>query len=83
MRSPATSRRGKILAAVREQRKTEPVRLVLELIQSRADALTEELVTAEPVRVRSLQGAVAELRDLHNAISAEPRKMQRKDGAYA
>jgi hypothetical protein len=77
------SPRGETLAAVRGHAKTEPVRLVLELIQSRADALAEELVTADPARVRSLQGAVAELRDLHNAISAEPRKKQHKDGAYA
>lgn len=71
------------LAAVRDHKDTEPVRLVRELVALRIQALKDELVTADAPRIPSLQGAILELKNLHAAISSNHREKSDKDGAYA
>lgn len=77
------SERARLITALRDHRRTEPVRLVTELIRLRTGALLEEMITAEPHRIRMLQGAITELRDLEAALSSQARERERKDGAYA
>lgn len=75
--------RSTALAAVREHKDSEQVRLVLELIALRVQGLKDELVTADAPRIPMLQGAALELKDLHAAVSGDYRKRPDKDGAYA
>lgn len=75
--------RAEVLASVREHRETEPVRLVLELVRLRVEALKEEMITAGPERLPALQGAIMELKNLTAAIACRPAEKQDKDGAYA
>lgn len=75
--------RAAVLAAVRDFKDTESVRLVLNLLRLRIEALMEDLVTADVARAPMLQGAIIELRDLETGITAKPKDKQDKDGAYA
>jgi hypothetical protein len=83
MKSVSMKERAAALAAVREHKDTEPVRLVLALMELRVEALRQALITANQDDVPVLQGAARELQSLHSAITGEHKSGTDADGAYA